>query len=84
MPALVLVAAQLAVSYATALAPSLAGIKTYAPYFVLAAGGALCLAFNRGRALFALLALITAYAAHGLRRAVHFRAHGVGGARAAR
>ena len=65
MPALVLVAAQLAVSYATALAPSLAGIKTYAPFFVLAAGGALCLAFNRGRALFALLTLITAYAAHG-------------------
>lgn len=65
MPVVVLVAAALLVSRASALPPSLVGIKTYAPYFVLAVGGLLCVAFNRGRALFALLALATAYAAHG-------------------
>lgn len=65
MPVVVLVAAALLVWRASVLPPSLAGIKAYAPYFVLVVGGLLCLAFNRGRALFALLALATAYIAHG-------------------
>jgi diguanylate cyclase (GGDEF)-like protein len=51
------------VSYSAAVPASLAGVKVYGPYLVFALAAALATAFNRGRALFALLALVTAYAA---------------------
>jgi diguanylate cyclase (GGDEF)-like protein len=51
------------VFFADALPPSLAGLKVYGPYLLFAAGAALALAFDRGRALLALTTLIAAYAA---------------------
>ena len=44
------------------LSPTLAGLRTYGPYFVLAAGAAAALWFNRGRAFVALLSLFVGYA----------------------
>jgi diguanylate cyclase (GGDEF)-like protein len=62
--ALALIAAAFAfVSYSSALPASLAGVKVYGPYIVFALAAALAAGFNRGRALFALLALVTAYGA---------------------
>ena len=51
------------VFYSAALPASLAGINLYGPYIVFALGAALATAFNRGRAVFALLALVIGYAA---------------------
>jgi diguanylate cyclase (GGDEF)-like protein len=62
-PAAVLAAAFVLVYFSTALPPSLDGLKIYGPYFAFAAGGTLAAAFNRGRALFALITLVAAYAA---------------------
>jgi diguanylate cyclase (GGDEF)-like protein len=61
--AALLAAAFVFVSYSAAVPASLAGVKVYGPYIVFALAAALATAFNRGRALFALLALVTAYAA---------------------
>ena len=51
------------VFYSAALPASLAGLKVYGPYMVFALGATLAMGFNRGRAVFALLALVIAYAA---------------------
>ena len=61
--AALLAAAFAFVFYSAALPASLAGIKVYGPYIVFALGAALATGFNRGRAVFALLALVIAYAA---------------------
>ncbi|MGH8702491.1 MAG: diguanylate cyclase [Burkholderiales bacterium] len=61
--AALLAAAFAFVFYSAALPASLAGVKDYGPYIVFALGAALATAFNRGRAVFALLALVIAYAA---------------------
>ena len=61
--AALLAAAFVFVSYSAAVPASLAGVKVYGPYIVFALAAALATAFNRGRALFALLALVIAYAA---------------------
>ena len=51
------------VYYSAALPASLSGLKTYGPYFLFLVGAALAIGFNRGRALFALITLVIAYAA---------------------
>ena len=61
--AALLAAAFAFVFYSAALPASLAGLKVYGPYIVFALGAALAIGFNRGRAVFALLALVIAYAA---------------------
>ena len=60
-PIALLAAAFVLVFFSAALPPSLAGIKTFGPYFVFALGAALAIGFNRGRALIALLVLALAY-----------------------
>jgi diguanylate cyclase (GGDEF)-like protein len=62
-PIALLGAAFVLVYYSAALPPSLSGLKVYGPYFVFLVGAALALGFNRGRALFALVTLVIAYAA---------------------
>ena len=61
MPGAVLLAAYVLIPYASALPSSLAGLKEYGPYVLLALGGAVSLAFRRGRVLFAVLTLAIAY-----------------------
>ncbi|OGA47792.1 MAG: hypothetical protein A3F74_04765 [Betaproteobacteria bacterium RIFCSPLOWO2_12_FULL_62_58] len=61
MPAAVLVAASVLVSYVNALPSSLAGLKVYGTYIVLALGLLVSLVFRRGRVLFAVLTLTVAY-----------------------
>jgi diguanylate cyclase (GGDEF)-like protein len=61
--AALLAAAFAFVFYSAALPASLAGVKVYGPYIVFALAAALAIAFNRGRAVFALLVLVIAYAA---------------------
>ena len=61
--AALLAAAFAFVFYSAALPASLAGLKVYGPYMVFALGAVLATGFNRGRAVFALLALVIAYAA---------------------
>lgn len=61
--AALLAAAFAFVFYSAALPASLAGLKVYGPYIVFALGATLAAGFNRGRAVFALLALVIAYAA---------------------
>lgn len=61
--AALLAAAFAFVFYSAALPASLAGLKVYGPYIVFALGAALAMGFNRSRAVFALLALVIAYAA---------------------
>ncbi len=63
VPVALLAAAFALVFYSDALPPSLAGLKVYGPYIVFALGAALALAFNRGRALLALIVLCGAYGA---------------------
>jgi hypothetical protein len=62
-PVLILIAAFAFVFFSTALPPSLGALEAYGPYIVFAAGAAFAVAFNRGRALFALITLVAAYAA---------------------
>lgn len=64
MPGLVLAAAYLAVSRVAELPPAITGLGVYAIYGVLALAAAVSLAFRRGRAVFAVLTLAIAYAAH--------------------
>jgi diguanylate cyclase (GGDEF)-like protein len=66
VPGAVLAAAFVAAPHAAALPASLAGLKLYGPWLVLGFGAALTLAFNRGRAFFALAALAVACAAFSL------------------
>jgi diguanylate cyclase (GGDEF)-like protein len=77
MPAALIAAAFGLVFYSSALPASLAGLTTYGPYIVLAAGAALALAFNRGRALFALFVLCAAYGAQQLWLQQSFETHTV-------
>jgi GGDEF domain-containing protein len=66
VPAACIAAAFVLVFYSSALPPSLAGLRIYGPYIVFALGAALATAFNRGRALLALLLLCGAYGAQQL------------------
>jgi diguanylate cyclase (GGDEF)-like protein len=66
VPAGLLGAAFVLVYHSGSLPPSLAGLKVYAPYFLFVVGAALAIGFNRGRALFALITLVIAYAAQQL------------------
>lgn len=61
IPAAVLTAAALAAVRVADLPASFAGLRIYGPYFVLAAGGLIALAFGRGRILFGLITLALAY-----------------------
>ena len=63
VPIALLAAAFALVFQLDALPASLAGLKTYGPYIVFALGAGLAGAFNRGRAVLALVVLIAAYAA---------------------
>ena len=63
VPAALLGAAFVLVYHSASLPPSLSGLKVYAPYFLFVVGAALAIGFNRGRALFALITLVIAYAA---------------------
>ncbi|MDH4093503.1 MAG: GGDEF domain-containing protein [Betaproteobacteria bacterium] len=71
-PAVILVAAALAVWGGPSLPASLSGLRTLGPYAVLAVGVAFALRFNRGRALILLGSLLAAYAGY------HY-AQGLGG-----
>ena len=61
--AALLAAAFAFVFYSAALPASLSGLKVYGPYIVFALGATLATGFSRGRAVFALLAMVIAYAA---------------------
>jgi len=63
VPAALLAAGFAFVLYSAGLPSSLAGVKVYGPYLVFALGAALATAFNRGRALLALVVLCGAYGA---------------------
>ena len=65
-PAAILIAAYLLIPRAGALPDSLAGLKIYGPYLVIAVGIAVSIAFQRGRALFALLTFAAAQLGHQL------------------
>ena len=71
-PAAILGAAALALWIGPGLPPSLAGLKEAGAYFVLLAGAAIGLWFNRGRAFVAAASLLIAYA--GYRVALDFGA----------
>jgi diguanylate cyclase (GGDEF)-like protein len=63
LPAALIAAAFAFVFYSAALPPSLDGLRVYGPYIVFAIGSSLAAAFNRGRALLALIVLCGAYGA---------------------
>jgi diguanylate cyclase (GGDEF)-like protein len=63
VPAGLLAGAFLFVAYGAALPPGLSGLRVHGPYIVFALGAGLAAAFNRGRALLALLVLCGAYGA---------------------
>jgi diguanylate cyclase (GGDEF)-like protein len=63
IPAALIALAFAMVFYSGALPESLEGLKVYGPWIVFAVGAALAAAFNRGRALLALLVLCAAYGA---------------------
>jgi diguanylate cyclase (GGDEF)-like protein len=63
VPAAVLAAGFALVIYAAALPRSLAGFSIYSPHVMFVLGIALAAGYGRGRAVFALLVLATAYAA---------------------
>ncbi len=71
-PVAILFVAALALWIGPALPPSLAGLKGAGAYFVLLAGAAMSLWFNRGRAFVATVSLLIAYA--GFRLALDFGA----------
>lgn len=60
-PVLLLIAAYLLVPRVSQLPDSLAGLRIHGAYIMLSAGGLICLAFNRGRVLLALVSLAIAY-----------------------
>ena len=63
VPFALLAAAFALVVHGDSMPPSLSGLKPYGPYLVFAVGVALAAAFNRGRAVLALLVLVGAYIA---------------------
>jgi len=63
IPAAILAGAFAFVFFSPELPPALDVFKAYGPYMVFAAGAALAIAFRGGRALFALITLVAAYAA---------------------
>ena len=65
VPACVLAAAYFLVPVVPELPASLAGLKAYGAYIVLALGASVSLAFRRGRVVLALLTLALAYASYG-------------------
>ena len=65
VPAGVLAAAYFLVPVVSELPASLAGLKAYGAYIVLALGASVSLAFRRGRVVLALLTLALAYASYG-------------------
>src|SRR5258706_6017973 len=75
LPATIIIAAWFAIPHVAELPPTLAGIKIYGVYFVLALGGLLALGFRRGRIVFALLTLALAYVSYGV--VVHDRLAGL-------
>jgi diguanylate cyclase (GGDEF)-like protein len=66
VPACVLAAAYFLVPIVSELPASLAGLKAYGAYIVLALGAIVSLAFRRGRVVLALLTLALVYASHEL------------------
>lgn len=64
IPAVLLVAAGLSAARIAELPPSVAGLKAHAVWFAIAFGALVSLAFKRGRAFFALLALAAAHAGY--------------------
>jgi diguanylate cyclase (GGDEF)-like protein len=77
LPVALIVAAFALVYTSDALPESLAGLKVYGPYIVFALGAGLAAAFNRGRALLALVLLAAAYGAQQLWLQQPFEAHSV-------
>ena len=63
-PAAILIAAFVLVYVSGTIPSALDWLRLYGPYFMFAIGAALAAIFNRGRSLFALITLVTAYAAH--------------------
>jgi hypothetical protein len=63
-PAAILIAAFVLVYVSGTIPSSLDWLRLYGPYFMFAIGAALAAIFNRGRSLFALITLVTAYVAH--------------------
>jgi len=62
-PTAILIAGFVLVYVSGTIPSSLDWLRLYGPYFMFAIGAVLAAAFNRGRSLFALLTLVTAYAA---------------------
>ncbi len=65
LPIAIIAIAWWAVPHVGELPPTLAGIKVYGVYFVIALGALLGIAFRRGRIVFALITLALAYASYG-------------------
>ncbi len=65
-PALVLLAAHYVGPRFGVIHPSLEGLRTWGPILAIVLSGALALAFNRGRVLFAVISLAVAFAAYRL------------------
>lgn len=61
VPAAILIAAYLLIPHLAALPSSLAGLKVYGPYIILALAAAISLTFQRGRVLFAALTFAAAH-----------------------
>ncbi len=73
VPAAIVLVTALLLAFGPRLPHSLAGLRTYGPYAVLALGAAVALWFNRGRAAVALVSLLIAYI--GFRYALGYGAH---------
>lgn len=65
-PVLLLVAAQFLVPLVALLPPSLAGLRTWGPILTLVLAGLVAAAFNRGRVVFAVVTLASAFVAYKL------------------
>jgi GGDEF domain-containing protein len=65
LPVAIIIAAWWSVPQVAALPPTLAGIKIYGVYFVIALGVLLGVGFRRGRIVFALITLALAYMSYG-------------------
>jgi len=66
VPAVILLAAALALIPGTSLPPTLSGLTVVGPYIVLLLGAAISAWFNRGRALIMLASLLAAYAGYSI------------------
>ncbi len=65
LPTAIIITAWWAVPHVSELPPTLAGIKVYGVYFVIALGALLGICFRRGRIVFALITLALAYVSYG-------------------